>query len=121
MKLEATDRSPLVQFNESEGTLLIQGRSVHENADSFYAPVHDSVEAYLSRRPGKLQVTFDLEYFNSSSSKYFLDILRSAEDAATNGTVVQVNWYYDPDDLDMKEAGADYKELLQIPLKLRSK
>jgi hypothetical protein len=121
MKLEATDRSPLVEFDDVHGDLVIRGRSVHENAEAFYSPVHDSIEAFLARNPARMNAVFDLEYFNSSSSKYFLDILRSLEDAAGRGTAVQVSWMYDSEDLDMKEAGADYKELLRIPLKLKAK
>ena len=47
-----------------------------ENADRFFTPIQDVVERYaLAPRP-KTSVHIALTYFNSSTSKYLLDLLK---------------------------------------------
>ncbi|MBK9176676.1 MAG: DUF1987 family protein [Flavobacteriales bacterium] len=64
-------------------------------------------------------VRVSLTYFNSSSAKYVLDLLKRLEDAHMAGaTRAVLEWLHAPDDLDMMEAGRDYKSLLEFPVKL---
>ena len=117
MELKATERTPSVILNSGKGTLVVVGRSIHEDADEFYSPIQTVIENHLSQAGTSLHATFHLEYFNTSSSKYFLDIMKTMEEAfLTNGSNVSITWRYDADDLDMQEAGQDYAGLLQIPV-----
>lgn len=89
-----------------------------QNAEAFFQPLMRNVES-LCAQPGPADCrTHRLNYFNSSSSKYLLDLLKLFDDlnAARPGTV-EVVWHYEPDDLDMEEAGQDYKALLDLPVR----
>jgi hypothetical protein len=50
-------------------------------------------------------------YYNTSSSRRFLEIFDLLEDYQNNhnGTIL-VNWYYKENDLDMLESGEEYAE-----------
>ena len=55
-----------------------------------------------------------LVYFNTSSSKSILDVLRKLEVLKTRSEVV-VKWYYEKEDEDMLEVGEDYREIVNLP------
>ena len=122
LRLEATDKTPAVCFDPAKGTLEITGCSIHENADRFFTPVWDMIDAYGKEPAVRTHVRINLSYFNSSSAKYLLDILKRLDDVHAAGTSkVSVEWMYEEGDLDMQEAGNDYKGLLEMPVKVISR
>jgi hypothetical protein len=61
-----------------------------------------------------------MTYFNSSSSKYLLDLLRLIDDVhSAKATDAHVEWIYEKGDFDMEEAGSDYRSLLEMPVTLQ--
>lgn len=119
LTLDATDKTPAVRFIPDEGLLEISGCSIHENADRFYRPLLDRVELYAKEPARSTLVRLALTYFNSSSAKYVLDLLKLLDEAHASGvSKVALEWCYDEGDLDMLEAGQDYKGLLDMPVKL---
>ena len=118
-RLAATDKTPLVELDAAQGVLRISGTSIPENADGFYAPLFDLVESYAAAPAQRTRISVALDYFNSSSAKYILDILKRMEDLHASGSsTVSMEWHHAQDDLDMEEAGRDYGELLEFPVKL---
>lgn len=119
LHLEGTDKTPLVRFDPNTGSLEISGCSIHENSDRFFSPVLDRVEAYAKAPARRTVVRIALTYFNSSSAKYLLDMLRLLDEAHAAGlSSVNLEWVFEEGDLDMQEAGEDYKGLLEMPVKL---
>ena len=119
LRLEATDKTPAVRFDPLKGSMEITGCSIHENADKFFSPLWDWIDAYGAEPAPRTHVRITLSYFNSSSAKYLLDILKRLDDMHANGSSkVSVEWVYEEGDLDMQEAGNDYKGLLEMPVKV---
>ena len=60
-----------------------------------------------------------MTYFNTSSSRRFLEIFDLLEDykKSKNGNVT-VNWYYEKDDVDMLESGEEYAEDVDLAFNL---
>ena len=80
------------------------------------------MEALAIAPAHRIDVRIALDYFNSSSAKYILDILKRLDDLhATGASKVHLEWTYDEGDLDMQEAGNDYKALLEMPVKVRER
>ena len=97
----------------------MRGCSIHENADRFFRPLLDRVETYARQPARTTLVRLTLTYFNSSSAKYVLDLLKVLDEAHASGAGnVSLEWCYDEGDLDMQEAGQDYKGLLDMPVRL---
>lgn len=120
LDLPGTDKTPAVRLKQSEGVLEIIGCSIPENADRFFSPIQDRVERYSSAPHSRTTITIQLSYFNSSSSKYLLDLLKRLDDLHASGrSQVVLNWQFAPGDLDMKEAGEDYRSLVEFPVKLK--
>lgn len=119
MHLEGTDKTPIVRFDTGGGTLEIEGCSIHENADRFFRPLMEAVEAYARAPQKQTRVRISLTYFNSSSAKYLLDLLKILDEVHASGKgKVSLEWHHQEDDLDMQEAGEDYKGLLDMPVRL---
>jgi len=125
---------PNINFDPDSGVLEIAGESYHEYTTEFYAPVFDWLENYLKdigkeATPGKqVQMNFKMTYFNTSSSRRFIEILTMLEDyqkdqigKEQNGEssdYVIVNWYYEENDVDMQESGEEYEEDVDLKFNL---
>lgn len=105
--LEATSNTPAIRFNVS-GRLLIEGRSLPENVLIFYSPL---IEWVKNLKAEITRIDVNLEYFNSSSAKKLLEILRSL-DANKAIKELIVNWHYESDDEDTFENGKVYEEFM---------
>ncbi|MBL4625418.1 MAG: DUF1987 domain-containing protein [Flavobacteriales bacterium] len=112
---------PLFDFNPQSGNLLIKGRSFPEDTVSTYLPVLEWIDNYLPVAAMETKLQFELDYFNSSTYKAFLNILLRLEKLIDANKKVKVEWYYHERDIDMKEAGEEFAELVDIPFSIVSK
>jgi hypothetical protein len=118
LKIEPTHKTPKVYLDPAEGTFELSGRSIPEDSVGFYQRVLTWIDEYGKSPNPKTNFKFELEYFNTSSSKNILELLKKLESIHGEGHAVQISWYYDEDDEDMEETGEDYKALLNVPLEL---
>ncbi|MBQ3655276.1 MAG: DUF1987 domain-containing protein [Bacteroidales bacterium] len=98
---------PQVDFYLSEGKCLIKGESFLEETAKFYAPLVDWIRNY-PKYGSKIDFTFSLTYFNTSTSKWILMLLAELKKLENNGLEINTTWYYHEDDLDMRDDIADY-------------
>lgn len=115
INIEPSVKTPKISFDDGSGALEIEGRSIPENSTEFYKPVFEWLDAYIDAPSANTEFAFKLEYFNTSSSKCILDVLRKLEKLHINGNKVVVNWFYEEDDEDMKEAGENYQRIVSVP------
>lgn len=112
-----TTKTPKIDFDSQTGNLNISGRSIPENSIEFYRPVIAWLDEYRSDPVKKTVLHVNLEYFNTSTSKCLVDILRMLE-KINESHEVMVYWYYEKEDEDMLESGEDFKKILKIPIEL---
>jgi hypothetical protein len=114
LKFEGTKSTPFVFFDAQRGTLEIKGRSYPENAAKFYAPIFQWVSSYLqSPDTHVVQMTLEIVYLNTSSSKALLDLLDMLDQAAKSGRKVVINWRYHEEDETALECGEEFREDLE--------
>ncbi len=118
LAIEPTDITPLINLDAEEGQIELRGRSIPENSLEFYQPVYKWLDEYVESPKDKTIVNVQLDYFNTSSSKCILDILKKIDRLDEMGKDVLVKWYYDENDEDMMEAGEDYSDLLEVPFEI---
>jgi len=119
--LEATSTTPRVFFDPEAGYFEISGKSLPENSFEFYKPLLDWMENYSENPGNQSALVFKLEYFNTSSTWHFLRLIKHLEKLYTEGRNAAVQWYYDDEDEDMKEAGEDFKLLSKLPIQILSR
>ena len=112
---------PTVNFNAETGILEIEGESYHEYTMEFFQPIFDWLEQYLEESEKAVTMNFKMSYFNTSSSRRFLELLTTLEDYKMDkeGKVV-VNWYYEENDIDMLESGEEYADDVDLEFNLIS-
>ncbi|MBT34027.1 MAG: nuclear pore complex subunit [Thalassobius sp.] len=113
--LEKSNKTPFIEFDANRGYLLIEGRSIPEDALDFYQPLFSWLDSYSKTAQEVTVMEFKLEYFNTSSSKCLVEILRRLEDINCEKHV-EVKWFYEQDDEDMQESGEDYMQLVNVPI-----
>lgn len=111
LNIEGTKQTPKIIFNSNTGILEISGRSIPENTFEFFNPVLTWLEEYASIAPDDTIINVSLEYFNTSSSKYILEIFKRLKSIINDGKNVIVKWYYEEDDEEMMETGEDYQDV----------
>jgi hypothetical protein len=130
--ISKSDTTPEVNFSPEENIFLISGISSPEDVRSMYYPVIEWIVdfvngiiegKYKSYTPGyPLKFKADLIYFNSSSAKFLYDIFMELKRLIPLNIPVIVEWFYEEEDIDLKEGGLDIAllagmEFLFIPKK----
>lgn len=119
--IEQTVDSPLIDFNPNTGKFEISGKSFPEDTIDVYLPVMDWLDEYIQNPLPKTNVAFKLDYFNSSSYKALLNIMVKLEQIRDGQHEVNIDWYYHEKDRDMREAGEEFAELVEIPFSFLSR
>jgi hypothetical protein len=109
--IDGTKQTPEINFDPNGGVLKINGRSIPENTFEFFNPVLTWLEEYNQIAPDQTVIHVSLEYFNTSSSKYILEIFKRLKSLLADGKEVLVKWYYEEDDEEMMETGEDYEDV----------
>jgi len=99
--------APAVDFSAEIGECTIEGESFLEETSSFYSPLLDWLHEYFEKNK-KLIFNIKLTYFNTSTSKWILNMLNALKHYKGKGAEITVNWYYYEDDIDMEEEIEDY-------------
>jgi hypothetical protein len=115
LKITGMDDIPTVIFDIENKIFQISGRSLPEDVTVFYDPLLLWLDEYAKKSKEPMVFDFKLTYFNTASSKLLLDILLKLEEMRSRGKKVLVRWYYPKDDEDMKDAGLEYADIVEIP------
>ncbi len=119
VKIESSPNTLRVLLDDKKGVIELEGRSFPENTAGFFKPIVAWVKEYTATPAAETRCVIKLEYFNSSSQKYIVDILRSLEDAYKKGNKVSVSWLYKQSDSDILEAGQEFQSLFKLHFELK--
>jgi len=123
LHIEPSAYTPEIDFDPEKALLSIRGNSSPEDVRSLYYPVIDwlrefygqiTKKEYTFSKSNPLIMRIDLGYFNSSSAKFLFDIINEMKKIKEAGCRVSVEWVYEREDLDMKEAGNDIALLVKM-------
>ena len=113
--IESTKKTPMVLL-DPEGKIRISGRSIPEDASKFFDGILNWVAEYIDNPVETTTVDVELEYFNSGSAKFVMQILRELSEIMHKGKELKINWYYEEGDDDILERGEYYASILDIDL-----
>ena len=116
--IEGKRDTPKVYLDKDNKKYEISGCSLPEDSNAFFAPILSWLEEFEASPDSQFIFDFKLDYFNTSSSKVFLDILTILERIKKAGSDVNIKWYFDEDDEDMEMAGEEYDNLIEVPFEL---
>jgi hypothetical protein len=129
--VDPTITTPGICFSPDDNQFYIRGKSSPEDVRTLYYPVLEWIRQFIQevmegKYPGftsenPIRFQMDFTYFNSSSAKFIYDILLELKKFAAAGYPVKVEWLYEEEDIDMKEAGSDTSMLVEMDFDLISK
>lgn len=107
--IHPTDYTPEIVFDADSGILRIEGESYHEQSTVFYQPIISWLQQYLSQTDRIVEIHFKISYFNTLTSRRFIEILELFEgyDEKNKGQV-KIFWHYNSSDVDMLESGKEF-------------
>ena len=121
---EKTENTPEINFSPDENIFFIKGTSSPEDVRAIYYPVIEWLKIFIDdvidgeytnfSSEKALIMQTDLAYFNSSSAKFFYDIFAELKRLSENDVRVIVEWFYDEEDLDQKDAGSDIAAMIEM-------
>ena len=115
LDIKKTRDTPKIKYDPGMHLFFIKGRSIPEDHAAFYEPVLHWIDEFSLSPPTQLSVKVELEYFNTSSSKYLMKIFKKQEQIHKQFHNVQMEWRFEEDEYDMKECGEDYSSILSFP------
>jgi hypothetical protein len=118
--IEPTNETPKVILDKENSVFEFSGNSLPEDVINFFHPILTWFDEYAKAPNEKTKIIFNLEYYNTSSSKMILKLLEKFRDIHRSGFDVEVHWHFMEDDEDMIEAGEDYSENIRVPFKFIS-
>jgi len=118
IKIEAKDQTPMVILDRENSIMEIRGYSFPDEAHAFYDDIINWFQEYTNEPNPDTKLIFDLVYVNSTTVKFFNDILKKLDAIIAPGKSVQVEWYYTSDDEDMQQLGAVLKDFHKIPFNI---
>ena len=104
-----------VILDKEKKEFLFQGRSLPENTVRFFEPVIHWLMEYIKDPADETVVNMNFVYFNTSSAKLLLEVLRQFDNLHKAGNNVKIIWHHMIDDFDIKEAGEEYSTMIGVP------
>jgi hypothetical protein len=115
LTIEGTRKTPMVMLNP-DGKIKISGRSIPEDASEFFDVIVTWVLGYVNSPKELTTIDVELEYFNSGSAKFVMQILRELSEVIHAGKELKINWYYEEGDDDILERGEYYSSILDLEI-----
>ena len=113
--LEGSKKTPTVHLDPA-GKVRIEGRSIPEDASKFFDGILSWIIEYARSPKDQTIVDIELEYFNSGSAKFVMQILRELSEVMHAGKELKINWYYEEGDDDILERGEYYASILDLDI-----
>ncbi|MEX1003687.1 MAG: DUF1987 domain-containing protein [Crocinitomicaceae bacterium] len=118
INIKATSKTPYIHLDRKNGYIEVSGISIPENTKDFYWGFNRWMTEYAANPAEKTKVKIALVYMNSSSTVVLTRTLVLLNDLIGLKTIVEIDWYYEKDDLEMEEIGQYYKEILKCQINL---
>lgn len=124
LKIEPTTSSFAVDLDIEKGEFRFSGESRPENAPRFFEPILSWLNNFKQLKTKEttlynLKVIFNFDYFNSTSTKYIVDIaklLKTIDDLPH--VEVKTEWHYKEIDEDIEESGRELIDWTNLDIKL---
>ena len=111
--LKAGDDSPEIILDAEKNIFSFSGRSIPENAVTFFKPVLEWMTDYSTKPNKTTDIVFNFEYFNTASAKQIAKLMVLFEKLSAKHKVL-IKWKYQKEDIEMKNDGLRYQQLTDI-------
>ncbi|WP_027418267.1 DUF1987 domain-containing protein [Crocinitomix catalasitica] len=107
---EGSKRTPKIRADFDDGIIEISGISLPENAYDYFLPLHELLDNYITNPRERTTLNFKMEYLNTGSALSVRNLILKLNNKLPKGTL-DVNWFYELDDIDILETGQELASL----------
>lgn len=100
---EGTSKTPKIRFDYKRGDLILEGRSIPENAARIYHPLHLWVRKYIKSPCLNTSLHLNLEYFNVATLWWIVKIIKELLKIDRQGKSLIISLYTDSEDYDSED------------------
>ena len=117
--LQGTKTTPHALIND--GYMRISGNAFPVEQQGFFNQINEQVDIYSKKPANRTVVEISLSYVNASAKRAIVEFLSHLESLNNQGFKVDLKWWYEKDDDDVKELGEIYKSMFNINIELIGK
>ena len=106
-------------MDEIHRSITIDGESWSDNAPATYKPVFSFIEELCNHSNEKITINFYLDYYNSSTSKVFIELIIFLNDLFSKGYDIKIVWHIHNNDSELETEAEDllYDALFSYEIK----
>ncbi len=119
LRLEATEDTPLIDFDIGTGVFRVSGRALPEDAHDFFRPISVWLQDYVKDPKDNTTMEMNIDYFNSAATRYIFNMLMDLEDLVTAGKEIKVVWLYKAEDEMIAAKGEELGSMLDLPFEMK--
>ncbi|MGQ9619650.1 MAG: DUF1987 domain-containing protein [Bacteroidales bacterium] len=101
--IEATSKTPEVDFDFLTGNLILSGKSIPENATELYEPIYNWICEYVKQAKQVTNLRLNLEYFNTASSLWLAKIVKVLSQMKDPDNILYIHLYFNVEEFDNME------------------
>jgi hypothetical protein len=120
LSVPGSQSSPSIRADWNAGVVVMSGESYPENSFELYDQLIQWIDTYLSTLDRSLTLELHLNYLNTSSIRFMIDIFDLLEAAHSAGKQVLVQWMFDDRNPRSAELGSEFKEDYSFPFLILS-
>ncbi len=113
--LQPSKTNPFVCLDPSNKTYQITGKSFPEDAKEVFEPIFNWFQFNLSNIDHKIELEVQTDYFNSTSNRFLLKILRILERYNKAGKEIEIVWHFE--DEEIQNNGIIFSHLVNLPFR----
>jgi len=98
--IEPTEKTPLIDFNQVTGELILSGRSIPENAAKIYEPLLNWTLEYVNNAKTNTNLRLNFEYFNTSTSLWITKIIKALCSIKNQESILLIHYYFNIEDFE---------------------
>lgn len=117
--IKETALTPKIDFNGSNGQMLISGKSLLFEKNLFWEEIISWYKTYVLNPKHKTVLHIELEYFNSISAKFLYYFLKLNKYIIQKGLILQIYWSIFSDDQDMLDIVQIMKQETGLPIEIQ--
>lgn len=110
-----SEDEPEIVLDKAKNILRFSGTSIPEDPEKLFRPVMNWVNQYMKSPNPETRIEFIMEYYNSSTARFFAEMLEKFEELNEKDRSVRIIWQCRKDDIVMLERGEDLQAIINIP------
>jgi len=104
LHIEASHKTPQIDFDHNTGELVLTGKSIPENAAKVYESLLQWVNVYKNSPKRITNLRLNLEYFNTSSTLWLAKIVQSLSTIKNKSCTLIIHLFFGIDEFETMQA-----------------